>query len=543
MFLGICDGHDSGAALVDERGDVVFAVSEERLSRKKRQQGFPYRSVEACLATGATVAAVGVAERAGRLPFRLLDSIYRRSNPDVGPEGIASSSAASYSALAARRFPRPEAAASALLLRRRLRSFGLRRPLSLVDHHRCHARTAAAELDHSLVLTLDAFGDGLSGSVHRGSADGQLQLLTAFPAPRGPALLFAWITRYLGFAEGEEGKVVARAAAGDPRALRPLFSAVLAWNGSGFTSSLDHPALLEGLRGHDPDDIAAALQERCEQLVAQLLADLLERHGGRHLALAGGLFANVALNRIASEVARRHGIETVFVFPAMGDAGLCVGAAMELAVRAGVQPRALRDPRLGPGPGSTDGAGIPLVRDAATQGGGMDPRTRAEIVGALTAGRLVASCRGRMEFGPRALGARSLLLSPADRTAARELNRALSRDPRMPFGPVMTAEAAPQLIQGWDRLSRDMTQVMTLALPASDRLRELAPAAVHGDGTARAQVVTAEFDPQLHSVLRELPGQVCINTSLNLHGEPIVATAAQAARSAGRAGAALLWLD
>ncbi len=545
MFLGICDGHDSGAALVDSSGEVVFAVSEERLSRKKRQQGFPYRSVEACLGTGATIRAVGVAERAGRLPFRLLDRLYRRSGTDIGPEGVLATGLASYSTGVARHLPVTETALSRAVLSRRLRSLGINAPLRLYDHHRCHARPAAAGRDDCLVVTLDAFGDGLSGSVHRGFAEGRLDALERFPAPLGPALLFAWVTRHLGFSEGDEGKVVARAAAGDPTSLRPLFADVLRWTPAGFRGRLGHRTFLRHLSGHGADDIAAALQERCEQLTSELLQDVLQRHGGRQLALAGGLFANVAINHVAVDVARRGGVETVFVFPAMGDSGLCIGAAMEAAATAGVRPKALLDPRIGPLPGlwAAEQGSIHVVRSAPTQGGEMDPKTRADIVTALAARRPVASCRGPLEFGPRALGGRSLLIDASDRAPARELNRALGRDERMPFGPLMTAEAAPDLLQGWNRRSEDLARVMTVALPATERLRRVAPAAVHRDGTARAQVLTEDFDPDLHSVLRELPNQVCINTSLNLHGEPIVATATQAARSASRAGASLLWLD
>ncbi len=109
----------------------------------------------------------------------------------------------------------------------------------------------------------------------------------------------------------------------------------------------------------------------------------------------------------------------------------------------------------------------------------------------------------------------------------------------MPFGPVMTDEAAIDLLPDWPGAVRSMTRHMTVALPASPALRQLAPAAVHRDGTARAQVVTPEQDPQLHALLRGMPGEVLINTSLNRHGEPIAATAADALAVARAAGARL----
>ena len=168
---------------------------------------------------------------------------------------------------------------------------------------------------------------------------------------------------------------------------------------------------------------------------------------------------------------------------------------------------------------------------------------RTTLVEALKAGKLIASCRGRLEFGPRALGARSFLLLADKRERAQRLNASLGRDSEMPFGPVMTSNRASELLEGWGSICKDMTGAMTVALPASELLRRLAPAAVHRDGTARAQVIDRDFDPPLFDLLSELPGGVCINTSLNLHGEPIVTSAQQAARSAQRAGADLLWLD
>ncbi|MEE2829971.1 MAG: carbamoyltransferase C-terminal domain-containing protein [Myxococcota bacterium] len=546
MFLGICDGHDSGAALLDTEGRVVFAVSEERLSRRKRQPGFPALSVEACLARSPEIHRVAVAERAGRLPFRLLDPLYRRSNPDVGTEGMLPRGLLRYSQAAARYLPGPESALAERILRRRLRGLGVDAPVILVDHHRCHARTAAAGRADSLVLTLDAFGDGLSGTLHRGDAQGGLERVAALPAPLGPAHLFARTTRFLGFAEGDEGKVVARAAAGNPALLREHFTRALSWDGRRFRSGLTSAAFLAGLADHRAHDIAAALQARTEELVAAILDKAIEHHGGSRLCLAGGLFANVAVNRVALEIAEARGLEEVFVFPAMGDAGLCVGAAMEALVLHGGSPAPLRDPRVGPRPAPLSESGsttLPILHSLQGQDGEMDSASRSAVVGALTTGRPVATCRGPLEFGPRALGGRSLLLSPDNEEHARQLNLSLGRDQAMPFGPVMTEEAAPDLLTGWSSCSRDLTALMTVALPATERLRRLAPAAVHKDGTARAQVLGRSFDPDLHAVLQQLPGQVCINTSLNLHGEPIVAGADQAARSARRAGAALLWLD
>ncbi len=527
MILGLCDGHDSGAALVDGDGRLVFAVSEERLSRRKRQQGFPELAVQACLdfAGPGAIDEVAVAELA-RLPMRLLDGIYRRGSSDQGALSRRARGVAAWSSWSASRAPQIEEAGSRTVLARRLRALGLDLPIQLVDHHLCHARSAAAGMGDGLVLTLDAFGDGLCATVYR-SEGGTLRRLESAPAPHSPALLYAQVTQLLGYGEGDEGKVVARAAQGDPERLAADFERALSWEDTGFRLGLPAPELRALVERSAPEDICAALQARVQAVVTTWAGEVITRHGGTELGLAGGLFANVAINRRMIHTAARRGVKRVFVFPAMGDAGLCAGAAWEAAQKRGIRP-SFDDARIGPLPG-------PLPEGCSLVDG---PESAAE---SLLAGEVVARCAGRLEFGPRALGSRSLLLLPDSPERGLALNRALDRDPVMPFGPLMTEEAAPELLPHWSPRSQPMTRCMTVALPASDRLKELAPAAVHRDGTARAQVLRREDDPALHAMLQRLPGEVCINTSLNRHGEPIVATAAEALVVARAAGARLWW--
>ncbi len=513
MILGICDGHDSGAALVDREGRVRFAVSEERLTRVKHQPGFPRLAIEACLRVADQVHAVAIAERAGRLPFRLLDRWYRRSDPGRGPLAPLSLLAERGARLAARSFATPEVALSRRLLGQRLAEMEVRAPIELVDHHVCHAWTAAAGSTDALVVTMDAFGDGRSGGLWR--SDGhRLRLLRVIDAPHGAAILFGAVGQLLGFAAGDEGKIVARAAHGDPARLRAVFARALVVRDGLPRLELSPVELRRSLHGGSAVDVAAALQERAEEVVAAVIGQEALRQGCRELALAGGLFNNVAINRVVADL---PGIEATYVFPAMGDAGLCIGAAFSALARRGGVPQRVADARLGP----------------AVE---PDPEP-VDVVPALLAGRIVARCTGPMEFGPRALGNRSLLFRAEAPERAAALNQALGRDPLMPFAPIMTAEAAPRLVRGWSTRVEAMTRLMTVALPATDRLTEVAPTAVHTDGTARVQVLRAEDDPVLHAVLRRLPDEVCINTSLNVHGEPIVASRTEAVRTAGAVGA------
>jgi len=515
-ILGICDGHDSGAALVGPGGRCLFAVSEERLSRLKHQAGFPVRAVRLCAEAaaihGLTIGAVAVAEREGRLAFRLLDPLYRRSRGAMGPLRRRSRLA---EALQNRVRVPGEVAMSSALLASRLRDLGIRAPVQLVDHHACHAWTALAGRPGFLGLTLDAFGDRRSGGIWR-LQDNRLHLLADLPAPRGIASLFGAVAEFLGYEPGDEGKVVALAADGDPGALGGLLDGFV--DQTGALPALRRPiGALRSLGPHRRQDLAASLQALTERSVAEAALKALRRWGGDGLALAGGLFANVALNR---ELVHRTG-RPAFVFPAMGDAGLCVGAAFAALAAAGGEPQSLLDARLGPAAARTA------------------PSSPAELAAHLTGGGLVASCRGRLEFGPRALGARSLLFGADDPTRAAAVNRALGRDPVMPFGPVIPVEAAPRFLRGYGPELDPMTRFMTVAWPATEELVRVAPAAVHADGTARAQVLDEATDPDLHALLRALPEPVLVNTSLNRHGEPIAADRPQAASVAAAVGARL----
>lgn len=571
--LGICDGHDAGAALVDRDGVLRFAVSEERLTRRKHQRGFPRRSIAAAqafaVAHGLSIEQVGLAERAGRLPFRLLDRAYASGGTGRGPLSWRARVASAYSHAVNRRqvLATAEGSLSAAVVRRRLDAIGLSVPLIVIDHHVAHAWSAAGGVDErwgdALVVTLDAFGDGLAGTVsrRRGRA---LDRVEAWPAPTGPALVFGALAQHLGYAEGDEGKVVARAASGSTARLLPHARATLAPGGlppGGGGSSPQRPgrgvaawgrpaggareaseslltpglglsprAFIRGIEGEPPDDVAASLQSAAEDWTADLLRRAHAAYGGGAVALAGGLFANVGINgAVAAALSSAAPGVPLFVAPAMGDAGLCAGAAAAAAALLGVEPRPLDHARLGP---------VPVATDPSQDGPDLQHIRRA-----LAEGGVIARCVGRMEFGPRALGARSLLFRPDDPARGAALNAALGRDPVMPFGPILPIEAASRYLEGWSDALAPMASFMTVAIAATDELRRVAPAAVHRDGTARAQVLREADDPALHRFLLSLDEPVLVNTSLNRHGEPIVATRDEAARTAASAGCAAAWFE
>ncbi len=503
--LGLWDGHDAGVA-VAHKGTLLCALSEERISRRKRACGFPYRSLEAALSFCGLdlrdVDLIAVPGRWGRFGHRLADPLYRLGTGERDPLSLSSVLVRQIECGVAR-FPGLRALESdgaRAVLAARLRRLGARARLVPIGHHEAHASTARlVAIPGSFIVTMDGYGDGLAGTIEY--PDGRREELLA-PGD-SVALVYGAVTRVLGFSEGEEGKVMGLAARGNPAALRHYFRRVL--RRGGCDPRLGGRPGRAWLGNHSRADVAAALQERTEQVVLDMLAPALQSRVP--VALAGGLFANVSLNGCLA----RRGIP-VSVFPHMGDGGLCVGALAAL----------LPDldwglPFLGPA------YGIDRM-ESALRSGGLDVQRHEDPEGPLLAailrGGLVARMMGRSEFGPRALGHRSILLRADRPELSAELGHRLERDEFMPFAPV----------RRWGEGSR----TMTVCVDADQELRARCPAAVHIDGTVRTQLASEEADPGLWSLLdrAEQAGlPALINTSFNLHGEPIVETPEDAVRS------------
>ena len=516
--VGVWDGHDAGAALV-VGGQLVAASSEERHTRRKNQGGWPQQSIAEVLAlqgiSASAVDTVAVAGCFGRAPARLFNRQYAAQDPRrIDPLALNSQAFAAFQhAIAALPGVRAtEQWAGAQPIRRALAELGLQRAkLQFVDHHRAHAAGAAAWLGApGLIVTMDGYGDGVSLAVWR-AGEGRLQRLFAAGPRASLALVYGAANRLLGFAEGEEGKVTGLAAQGNPHAAwtAGLARCIRVGNGTCAIDQTDAVGVLRAAlhRGISPADLAAGVHATVAQAATAVVDDWLLSTGLRHLAVSGGLFANVALN---GTLAARD-LTAFAVCPAMGDQGLCAGAALAAAGSlAGSWPTVL------------------LGHTIATTAG-PDPRAVAEV---LAAGGLVAVARGALEFGPRALGNRSILADPRAPAAADRLNAALQRHDFMPFAPVVAVESWPAIFAVPLERVRASAAAMTLALPTSPAFQAQAPAAVHCDGTARPQAVNTHDSAWLHAVLRhftQLTGcPALLNTSLNRHGEPIARTLGEA---------------
>ena len=543
--LGISAGyHDAAAALVVD-GEVVAAMQEERFSRRKNDAALPREAARACLA------------RAG-IEAGALDRVVFYEDPFAKLERVLVSFLRTFPR-SWRQFPRAVSAqiGSKIWVLDQLGAMldVPRERVTTTNHHRSHAASAffASPYEDAAVLTIDGVGEDVSTAMWRGEGIA-LTCVGGVPYPHSLGLLYAAVTAYLGFEVNEgEYKVMGLAAFGAPRfkdevsklvRLHPDGSFALGMEYFAFQTDADigfgprMEALLGprrpygrpwDLEGSEQDrhyaDVAASLQWITEEAVLALAREARRRTGCDALCLAGG----VALNCVANARLRREaGFSRVFVQPAAGDAGGALGAAILGAVELdGRRPAPMTTAALGESPRNDEARALAERLGLATTAPD-DPL--AEVAARIAEGQIVALCRGRFEWGPRALGQRSILASPASAAMREKLNRVVKkREPFRPFAPAVLREEAPRWFEDTDD---DLTPFMTTVVRVRPERRDELGAITHVDGTARVQTVTAASAPDLHAVLCHLGAAgalpVCLNTSLNGNGEPIVGSEADA---------------
>ncbi len=535
IVLGVCAGtHDSAAALLIE-GQLAGFVEEERLSGVKHTKAFPEQAVGWLLQrnqlTAADVTAVaynftpgGFAAAAARPPtWQDLRHAAERVAPRArGLLGVAVATRARLGDLA-RRFPAAR--------------------VEPVRHHLAHGLYAhlASGWPASAVLVVDSLGERETTTVAAATVAG-LERVAAVHDPHSLGYVYGAVTEQLGYPRGDaEGTVMALAALGDPARFRRLFAHAVRTTRDGFTIDpgwfplrvLDRrhlrvtaawiaatcpPRRNAGEVEQVHADVAAALQERIEEVMVHLARRAVVCTGRRRLALAGGVAMNcVAVGRILGGGA----VEEVFVPPAPGDAGTAIGAAAVVSARLGAPARQVGGCYLGP---AADPVAVPVAAAAAGLACRRVDEPAAWLTDQLVGGRIVGLFQGEVEAGPRALGNRSILASPLVAGVTDRLNRAVKfREPFRPFAPAVLADQA----RDWFELDQP-SPFMSIAVPATPRARTLIPEVVHANGLARVQTVTAAGNPLLADVLTRFAAAtgvpVLINTSLNLKGAPIAGT-------------------
>ena len=542
--LGISDSSVCGGASVSSDGRVLASINEERLDRQKLSTGFPRLAIERVMDIAGLdfdeIERVQVADRHNYFkptssywegwlvdhPNRkkeIMATISSQVSSVVGNSDLAQ---AAYYKLK-RKLTEKRPTELAALLRS---DFDITAPIEHIDHHFCHATSAyyTAGFPDCTIITLDGGGDGLCSRVYR-VRDGVFEPLNQLGSYHSIGNYYAYVTRICGFtAHKHEGKITGLAAFGEPR-FREQISRMIAFDGKQIRNrgNAYYWSAVKKLEAMLPDtydrqDLAASIQSVLEEVVAAYCRYWIETSGLGRVALAGGVFANVRLNQKIHEL---DCVEEIFVHPGMGDEGLSFGAALTPGVvPAGYCPPTIDDAYLGPGYTPAEIEAVLRSRGVAYTHEEQMERRIAEL---LARGHVVARFDGRMEYGPRALGNRSVLYQPNDPSANDWLNHHLKRTEFMPFAPVVREEVADRCFLRMDG-ARETARFMTITFDCTDEMRRLCPGVVHVDGTARPQVIRKKDNPGYYRILEEyeaLTGlPTIVNTSFNVHDEPIVCT-------------------
>ncbi len=569
IVLGINETHCATAAVLRD-GVIVGCASEERFSRLKNDAGYPRRAVDALLrelrlapADIDLVALAGTRAVDGAWINRALhDQAYAR-----GYYGVQLDPPSRF-----RRRVRKLGARLGLAARApgkfRLSSgerlgliadhlgIGTDRIVTL-EHHICHAAAAYFGApfggERALVLTNDNSGDGLCATASTGAGTMLTRHEATPSAPGSLGSFYSFVTVLLGMKFGEhEYKVMglapyAPAGAADRAgaALRGVFDMVedapcrFAWMKRGPRYRL----LLEATLGLRFDAIAAGAQRVLEDTLLRWTRLMRQRYGGDRLALGGGVFMNVKANGL---IAEEPWLRDLFVFPSCGDESNAVGAAYLGYLKAcrerglPAAPRGFGPAYLGPGIDDSEVEALIRDRDLVTRHRVSEPaRIEETIAELLVSDGVVARCAGRMEFGARALGNRSILANPSDHRVVGLINRMIkNRDFWMPFAPTVLREREVDYLVNPKGLA---SPYMMVAFPTQAKRRDEIIAAIHPqDGTVRAQILDEAWNPDYYRVIREFERRTGIgavlNTSFNLHGEPLVGSAADAVDTFERSG-------
>ncbi len=548
--LGLWDGHDSGASLL-QGGRVRFAVNEERFTRRKLEIRFPSASIAHCLAHATLrpedidVVAVSTSDPAKTLG-RVWPGSKERYYAVRRRKALPGAWSWVTSAVKYRMTEWPPGqlsrGISRIAVRHQLDAFGLSRAdLQIVDHHEAHATAAAwaSGFTSCAVLTIDGLGDGLSATISRFDG-GRLHRVAASPARSSVGVFFEHVTNLLNMRELEdEGKVMALADYASPISddANPMLPLIAVRGGVIQTEHPGHAmrAVLARIHWQYPNEQFAYLAQRVVEHVCVALArDAVRLTGVPRVALAGGVVSNVKATR---RIRLLPEIEDVYVFPHMGDGGLALGAAVVAASQRGENVD-LDLSRLDLGPSY----GVQVIEDAIAAAG-LARRPAGALAPAvadlLAKGRIVMWFQGAMEYGPRALGQRSVLARP-DQLALRDrLNLVLKRRVwYQPFCPSMLESEAPRLLSDWTGgRNRSMTMAYEVAPPYRERLA----AVTSIDGTCRPQFVRDSDSTDYANLLREARSRwgvgAVLNTSFNIHGEPLVCTPSEAVDVFIRSGA------
>lgn len=534
-------GHDATAAIFDEY-DLVAAIQKERISRIKGDGGAsPDLIDEALRISGLSHTDIDVLVVSnGLFPYHFLKlPLFRKLKYDL------LAFFGKTTELNSQRF-----AFQAGKLQKLGAFFGLKNATQvfLCEHHYAHALSAFKHTDwtdQALLYTYDGTGDSVFHSAYY--YDGKtLECLEGGAAEKfeknvvgSLAFAYAFCTKAIGFRPNRhEGKLTGLAAYGQPSLYDVIAENFYVSEGGLIRSKFANKKAMRDFfmkisQGVKREDVACSIQKILEDFILKSVKIYVEKTGARKLGVAGGVFANVRLNKHLKD---HLDLDEIFIFPGMGDEGVAVGGALQfLLERDGLEKfvthkSKLQDVYLGYDYDKevdtvfTKSDAIELVEG--------EPAVKcAEL---LASGKVGAIYTGRMEYGPRALGARTIMASPVDNGVNDSINKRLNRTEFMPFAPYVLAEDARDVFE-IDDVNEYACNFMTITTDVKEEWKHKIPAVVHVDGTARPQIITREQNPLYYDILKNFKEQTgiaaLVNTSFNAHEEPIINTPQECLRA------------
>ena len=514
---------------------ILFSIAEERLSRIKYQGGFPVKSLRLALDKYGLslndIELIICGNKYHSLPRILWDKFPSYTHSFLG---ITQKISVYYQ----------HALFKSRILRNSVEGFNkfmlknkFRKPVALTEHHTAHAYCAylTSGFDKAVTITTDNFGDGLSSAVFA-SENGRCRFLYGSSALQSPGQFYGEIAQTLGFHPLLAGKMTGLAGYGNPLVVYDLMKDLFSLTADrknfklpALIFKLPNRGIYRKLRKYKKEDIAAAAQRRFEEVMLDYVLAAVKNTGTSSIALAGGVFGNVRLNQKISELKEVH---EIFIHPGMSDQGISLGVGLKyLAENLGLKPFKLKDVYWGPEYNNEEIE--KELKNEQIEYKYLD-NIESVIAKLLSTGKTVARFNGRMEYGPRALGNRSILYQATDPKVNDWLNKKLHRAEFMPFAPVTLEAYAEKCYQNTEKVKYNL-KFMTISVYCTEWMKKISPAVVHIDGTARPQLIHENDNQSYFNILNEyhkitgIPS--LINTSFNMHEEPIVSSPDDAIRA------------
>jgi carbamoyltransferase len=608
LIIGIHMGHDASVTLLKD-GKQLLSMSEEKLSRIKAHYGFPRKTLSYVLnkfnLTPDDIDTVAI-DTFDILKLVGPEKVKLRFKEGIKPKDISSKIINAKKLLnylvgtstSSKKVKKTSEQAEIEFYKQMLKLGFQKDKIKFYDHHFCHATSAfyPSPFSEAIVFTSDGRGDKISATISK-AKNNKIETISQVGELESIGQFYSAVTKFLGFKPlRHEGKITGLAAYGNKEKLGNKFIQRIKWNEDNTytfelpekyecrdinqlkefikTHSLDLKDkvilkdqvlrsdvlitlkwygqlayLKEVTAGFTKEEIAAGVQYFAEEISVEYLKRTIKEFS-LPVVLAGGVFANVRINQKIREI---PGVENVFVQPAMGDDGLSMGAALaayyenasdaELKKKPDERPALLNDTFYGP---SFDRSEIIDYLEKNNIKYTVSPNIEEEVGKWIHEGKIIGLFQGRLEYGPRALGHRSILVRPTDKSINNSLNKRLNRTEFMPFAPAIIAEEASNYFIDY-KPNHIASEYMTITYDVVKERQAEIEAVVHVDGTARPQVVFENKEPRYYNIIKEyfkLSGiPVIINTSFNAHEEPIVFTPENAYNSFANGAVDILVLE